>query len=382
MIVTHKNLPDLPDGEHTAGGGLFLLVRKGSKIWYYRYVKDGKRHRVTVGNAKTLSLTGAKAKVLEMKKKIADGLEPEELSPQKGVYFADYYLPAIERIEKVRAFKNPKHAAQWRSTIETYALPVLKNLPLHRIRLRDVLAVLDPIWHEKPETASRLRGRLEAIFSLAIAEGIMTENPARWKDGLESFLPASGRIRAVKHHSAMPFEELKAFTKRLKDSPGVALQAILFGILTAARVQEVVLARWEEFDLKSAVWIIPAERMKMKRIHRVPLSRQAVEIIRAQREDTPKACPLVFPSPITGGPMSIDTPRTMIQKITGADYTMHGFRSTFRDWCEENFVHPSLSERALAHVQGDKVVAAYQRSDLLEQRRPVMQQWADAIMPQ
>lgn len=382
MEVTYKNYLLLPDGEHTAGGGLYLRVKGESRCWYFRYQVAGRRRRAPIGSAQSITLTAAKAKALDMKKKLADGMDPEESARRTSLYFSEYYRDAIDRIEKVRGFKNPKHAAQWRSTVETYALPYLRNIPMNRIHLRDVLKLLEAIWTEKPETAKRLRGRLEAIFSLAIIEGLMKENPARWKDGLESFLPKTGRIHEVKHHSAMPLDVLRDFITKIRESTKPATRCILLGILTATRAQEVLGARWDEIDLREAVWTIPPERMKMKREHRIPLSRQAVELLQAQREVVPKKCQLVFPSPMKdGGRMSVDTPRLIIQKITKADYTMHGFRSTFRDWCEENFVHPSLSERALAHVQGDKVVAAYQRSDLLEQRRPMMQQWADAVMP-
>ena len=381
MEVTYKNYSTLPEGEHTAGGGLSLFVKGSSRCWYFRYQRDGKRRRIPLGSAETLSLSGARAKVLELKKKLREGLDLDG-SPRERVFFADYYLPAIERIEKVRGFKNEKHASQWRSTIETYALPSLRTLSMDRIRLPDVLKVLEAIWMEKPETASRLRGRLESIFSLAIGEGIMKENPARWKDGLENFLPRVGRVKEVKHHAAMPFADLPPFIEKIRTSEKPSARCVIFGILTAVRAQEAVGARWSEVDLDEAVWTIPPERMKMKREHRIPLSRQAIEILRAQRERVSEKCEFIFPSPQGGGSMAPESLRSYVRKQTGQALTMHGFRSTFRDWCEENFVHPSLSERALAHVQGDKVVAAYQRSDLLEQRRPMMQQWADAIMPQ
>lgn len=384
--VTSRNYLNLPKGRYSLGGGLILFVSsEDSRSWVVRFTFDGKRVDFSLGSAKYMSITAAKAKAAAVMAEVKKGIDPRESrraakAPADGdavLTFGAFAERAIREIREVRRWKNAKHADQWTMTIETYACPVLGHLPLADIGRGDVLEVLRPIWTDKPETANRVRGRLENIFDHAIAKGLIEHNPATWKGGLASFLPPISKVRAVKHHEAMPLEDLKAFAPQIAGKASIVSQAVLFGILTATRAQEFLGAQWEEIDVDRAVWTIPAERMKCGIEHRVPLSRQALELlVRLDRK-----AELVFPAPRGGKQMVIDSPRAFIRKSTGKPFTMHGFRSTFRDWCEENFVHEALAERALAHVKGDKVIQAYQRSDLLEQRRPVMQLWADAILP-
>lgn len=384
--VTSRNYLDLPKGRYSLGGGLILFVSAaGQRSWIVRYSLGGKRFDFSIGSAKYLTVSAARTKAAAVIADAKAGIDPrEKRRAKKDTSSSDYVLTfrefaeqAIGEIREIRRWKNAKHSEQWTSTIKTYAYPVLGELPLHDIERCDVLEVLRPIWTEKPETANRVRGRLENIFDHAIAKGLIEHNPATWKGGLASFLPPISKVRAVKHHEAMPLEDLKRFAPETAAKTSIVSQAVLFGILTATRAQEFLGARWKEIDVDRAVWTIPAERMKCGIEHRVPLSRQALELlVRLDRK-----AELVFPAPRGGKQMVIDSPRAFIRKSTGKPFTMHGFRSTFRDWCEENFVHEALAERALAHVKGDKVIQAYQRSDLLEQRRPVMQLWSDAILP-
>ena len=389
--VTAKNLNEVPPGRYSLGGGLTLLVSSPTqRSWIYRYQMNGTRRDFSIGSANRISITLAKSKAKELSVMVADGIDPRDdrrmkaalsIDDWEGVLFRQFAEVAIDEIESVKRWKNPKHAAQWRSSIRTYAYPVLGDMPIEKIERDDVLAVLKDIWTEKPETANRVRGRLEEIFSLAIARRLIKENPAAWKDGLAFFLPSLYKVKEEKHHAAMPLDKTKDFTKAMLERHTRSSLAIAFGILTATRVGEFLGARWDEIDWKTNTWSIPAERMKNGQPHRVPLSRQALKILEWQRISVSEKLELVFPSKKDPKkPLSIDTPRVIIQKAAG-EYTMHGFRSTFRDWCEESFVHPSLSERALSHNKRDKLIAAYQRSDLLEQRRPVMQQWADALLP-
>lgn len=384
--VTSRNYLDLPKGRYSLGGGLILFVSAADqRSWIVRYSLGGKRFDFSIGSAKYLTVSAARTKAAAVIADAKAGIDPREKRRAKKdtssgdhvLTFREFAEQAIGEIREIRRWKNAKHSEQWTSTIKTYAYPVLGELPLTDIERCDVLEVLRPIWTEKPETANRVRGRLENIFDHAIAKGIIEHNPATWKGGLASFLPPISKVRAVKHHEAMPLEELKAFAPQIAGKASIVSQAVLFGILTATRAQEFLGARWEEIDEDRAVWTIPSERMKCGLEHRVPLSRQALELLgRLDRK-----AEFVFPAPRGARPMVIDSPRAFIRKATGQSFTMHGFRSTFRDWCEENFVHEALAERALAHVKGDKVIKAYQRSDLLEQRRPVMQLWADAILP-
>lgn len=381
--VTAKNLFDLPKGRYSLGNGLTLLVSSAtSRSWVVRYTFHGKRVDFSVGSANYLTISEAKAKAKDILHQVAQGFDPrEERAASRSTIaentFEGFALEAVKELQDVRRWKNAKHAEQWLSTLNAYAFPRIGKLRIEEITREDVLSVLKPIWTTKTETANRLRGRLESIFDHAIAKGLIQSNPAIWKGGLSSFLPQASKVRDVKHHEAMTLATLRDFAPKTAEKTSVISRATLFGILTATRVQEFLGARWDEIDFDRATWTIPASRMKCGIEHRVPLSRQALRII----EQCPRKSDLVFPAPRADKAMCIDSPRTFIRKATGEAYTMHGFRSTFRDWCEENFIHEALAERSLAHVKGDKVVQAYQRSDLLEQRRPVMQRWADVILP-
>lgn len=362
-----------------------LLVRsESSRQWVVRYRFAGTRKDLSIGGVARISISAAKARAAKILAMVADGIDPmslkhdDEDNSRENITFKDFYPGAIATIKDVKRWKNAKHAEQWTSTIETYAVPILGQLRVKDITRGDILEVLRPIWTAKPETASRLRGRLESLFSQAIAEEIIQTNPATWKDGLSFFLPPISKVHEVKHHEAMPLTELKAFAPEIATKTSVVARATLFGILTATRAQEFLGAQWDEIDFDNATWTIPATRMKCGIEHRVPLSMQALSVL-TQSERT---CELIFPAPRSSKEMVIDSPRAFIRKATGTTATMHGMRSTFRDWCEENFIHEALAERSLAHINSDKVLRAYQRSDLLEQRRPVMQQWADEILPQ
>lgn len=382
-LVTAKTVRTLPKGRYSVGGGLCLLVSsETSRTWIFRYQIDGKRRDMSLGSANSITLTAAKTLADRARTMVADGKDPieERRAPKREAsahLFRDVASEAIELFQAVRKWRNAKHAAQWTSTIETYAVPVIGRIDVKDVTREDILLILKPIWETKTETADRLRGRLDNIFDYAISKGYCTNNPARWKANLESFLPAASKIKPESHHAAMPLDELKEFVSKL-DTKHVSHAAILFGILTASRAQEFLGMTWDEVDIDNATWSLDMKRTKTLVPHRVPLSKQAIAILK-ERERTSE---FVFPSPYTGRAMSVDTPRTMLRKVSGTDYTMHGFRSSFRDWGEENLIHDTLLEKALSHSQKTKTVRAYQRSDLLEQRRPVMQMWADEILPQ
>lgn len=386
-IVTSKNYLILPDGRYFLGSNLNLFVSKNgaARSWIYRYQLHGKRNDFSIGPAKKISIQAARAKALELDRMIADGLDPKEerrksrrkTHEELPDLFKDFAPIAIDAIAELRMFKSDKHVAQWRMTVDRYAVPYIGEMRMDEITRRDIVELLEPIWLTKSETADRLRGRLEAIFDRAIALGLTENNPAVWKGGLSAFLPPLTKVHEVKHHEALPLELTKTLVQQMLDRQKTTYYATVFGILTATRAQEFLGARWEEISLHSKTWTIPAERMKCGLAHRVPLSNQAYSLLLIAE---PKRIGLVFPGP-NGLRMCVDTPRLNVRRLTGTTATMHGFRSTFRDWCEENFIHEALAERSLAHVKADKVIQAYQRSDLLEQRREVMQRWADAILP-
>lgn len=290
--------------------------------------------------------------------------------------FEDYAEKAIEKIANVRLWKNAKHKAQWFATVRAYAFPVLGKKKLSEIKRADVLAVLQPIWSTKTETASRVRGRLENIFSYAVADGLMDFNPALWRGNLDRDLPPASKIQPVKHQESMPLEELQEKLNCLYPANTRTKQAILFTILTASRVGESVPARWDEIDWENRIWSVPPERRKDQKPypHRVPLSDQAIELLKSIEK---KGDEIFCVSADNLG--SRYTLTLLLKRLTGTTATMHGFRSTFRDWAAENGVPDIVAEKCLMHTTGNAVVQAYQRSDLLEQRREVMQQWADAV---
>jgi integrase len=275
-------------------------------------------------------------------------------------------------------WKNPKHAKQWPSTLETYVYPVFGALPVQAVDVGLVMKVLGPIWQNKPETASRVRGRIESVLDWATARGYRKgENPARWRGHLDNLLPARGKVRKVQHHPALPYAKIGEFIGALRKQEGVGARALEFLILTASRTGEVIGAQWEEFDLTKKVWIVPGERMKAGKEHRVPLSERALAIIEGLKAERVNDHPFVFPGARPGRPLSNMAMLKLLERMDRCELTAHGFRSTFRDWAAECTHFPSeMVEMALAHVVSDKVEAAYRRGDLFEKRRELMDTWA------
>lgn len=371
------------DGEYSFSDGLYLLVRQDgrSRSWILVAKVKGKKYRRSLGDATVMTTAQAKLEALKLKARLLDGdvqtdaEKKAETTVAKKHTFASIYREAIEAKADVSQWKNEKHGAQWYATIETYALPVLGKKDVAEITRDDVLGVLRPIWKTKTETASRVRSRIEIIIDYCIRHGYREkENPARWRGNLEFDLPAEGKIKTVKHHEAITFKEIKALIPRFMRSKSG--KAILFGILTASRVQEFSGAHWNEIDFHTKVWSVPPERRKDGKPfpHRVPLSTQAIELLKS----LPKDEDCLFPGAHSAH-ISFETPRVMLRKMLGRAVTMHGCRSTFRDWCAEQKADPTVAEKCLMHATGNEVSQAYQRSDLLEQRRPLMQAWADAL---
>jgi len=274
------------------------------------------------------------------------------------------------------AWRNNKHAAQWPGTLITYVHPSFGSLAVQTVDVGLVVKVLEPIWTEKPETASRVRGRIEAILDWATARGYRQgENPARWRGHIENLLPKKSKVRRVEHHAALPYPETAAFMVELRQQDGVAARALEFAILTAARTGEVIGGRWDEIDFAERLWTVPAERMKAGKEHRVPLSDAAMTILQTLRDT--REGDFIFPGNWAGRPISNMAMLMLLRRMGRSDLTAHGFRSSFRDWAAECTTFPAeVAEMALAHVVGDKVEAAYRRGDLFQKRREIMDAWS------
>ena len=372
-------------GMFADGNGLYLQVTEtGAKTWVFRYQIAGRRRDMGLGSAGVVTLAEARQKAVDAKKLAMMGRDPLEakkaqaaaqaLEEAKAVTFQEC---AEAYIESMRAgWKNAKHSAQWSSTLETYAYPVMGRLPINGIDTGLVLAVLEPIWRTKSETASRVRGRIESVLDYAKVRGYRGgENPARWKGHLDNILPAKTDVAAVEHHASLPYAEVSSFWPRLQIQDGLGARALEFAILTACRSGEVLGARWDEIDLEARTWIVPAERMKAEAEHRVPLSEPAVTLLR--KLATIRQSAFVFAGQNSDRPLS-NMAMTMVLRRMKAGVTAHGFRSTFRTWGAECTGYPhEVLEAALAHTMGDKVVQAYQRGDLFEKRRRLMTDWGE-----
>lgn len=374
-------------GLYPDGAGLYLQVTgRGAKSWIYRYKLHGRARYMGLGSYPAVSLADARGKAAEARRLQLAGVDPIQARKQerdrarlesaRALTFKDaaqQYIAAHEA-----GWRNAKHAAQWRSTLENYAYPVLGSLPVHAVDVALVMRVLEPVWKAKTETASRLRGRIEAVLDWAAARGYRQgENPARWRGHLDKLLPRRSKVQRTVHHPALPYAEIGVFTDRLRQEEGIAAKALEFLILTAARTGEVIGARLREFDLKRAVWTIPPERVKAGREHRVPLSVPALAIVKemARTADGPEA--FLFPGRGDGQSLSNMAMLKLLQRLGRGDLTAHGFRSTFRDWAAERTNYPrEVAEMALGHAVGDKVEAAYRRGDLFEKRRRLMEEWS------
>ncbi|MGD2134469.1 MAG: site-specific integrase, partial [Maricaulaceae bacterium] len=285
---------------------------------------------------------------------------------------AERYIAAHEP-----SWANPKHRQQWRNTLSSYAYPEIGDLDVTAVGVGDVMRVIEPLWASKTETASRLRGRIEAILAWAIVRGHREgPNPALWRGHLDALLPPRGRIRPVRHHAALDWRRVPEFMAALRARPAMSARALEFTILTAARSSEVRLARWGEIDLADKLWIVPAARTKMRREHRVPLADRTLELLGALRDDETPDDALIFPSAKPDRPFSDAVYRALYARMGVEGVTTHGFRSAFRDWCGEATNHPrEVAEHALAHKAGDAVELAYRRGDALAKRRKLMADW-------
>ncbi len=377
-------------GMYADGGGLYLQVSaSGARSWIYRFMIDGTTGWMGLGPLHDVTLADARVAAFEARKLRRAGINPIKArydvraearrEPARSTTFPD----AAERYMEAHkaGWRNAKHADQWRNTLETYAYPVFGPLPVQGVDVALVMKVLEPIWATKPETASRVRGRIESILDWASARGYrLGENPARWRGHLENLLPRRSKVQKVKHHPALPYGEIGAFMVDLRRQEGTAASALNFLVLTACRTGEVIGARWGEFNVQEASWTVPAERVKSGREHRVPLSPAALTIINAMQDvrATEHGGGFVFPGGKWGRPLSDAALWAALKRTGRSNLTVHGFRSTFRDWAAERTNYPrEAAEMALGHAVGDKVEAAYRRGDLFEKRRKMMDAWAD-----
>lgn len=373
-------------GLHADGLNLYLQVGPtGTKSWLFRYMLGGTAKSMGFGPVHTVTLAMAREKATEARRKLLEGIDPVDerdaillARKAEAAKVMTFRQCAEAYIRSHRAgWKNIKHAAQWESTLDTYVYPKFGDLPVAAVDVGLVLKAIEPIWTEKTETASRVRGRIESILDWATARGLRSgDNPARWRGHLENLLPKRSKVAKVQHHPALPYAEMGAFMTALRTMEGVGPKALEFAILTATRTGETVGSRWSEIDLASGMWTIPGERMKAGKEHRVPLSKRATELLSALPCEADSD--FVFIGDRKGKPLSNMALLMTLRRMGRDDLTTHGFRSTFRDWAAEQTAYPNeLVEMALAHTISDKTEAAYRRGDMLEKRRRLMQDWSD-----
>jgi len=375
MALSVQKVKSAGPGRHGDRRGLFLYVKPtGARSWVLRYQMQGRRRDLGLGAYPGVTLAMARDRAAEARRLIADGQDPiAEKQQAKPKTFKQAALELVER--KRPGWKSTKHAAQWTATLGTYVFPKIGPMQVGHVETADVIAVLTPIWANKPETANRVRQRIEAVLDYTTALGIRKgDNPARWRGHLDHLLPKPTKVRAVKHHPALPHGQIADFMVDLAGRGGVAARALAFTILTAARSGETRGLTWAEIDMDACIWTIPAERMKAGKEHRVPLSDAAITLLGHRRGDSA----LVFESETKPGkPISNMSMTAVLRRMSRDGITVHGFRSTFRDWAGETTGFPrEVIEAALAHGIKDKAEAAYARSDLFDKRRDLMDAWA------
>ena len=374
-------------GLYADGGGLYLQISAaGTKSWIFRYGMNGRKtpRDMGLGSVDTVTLAEARDKATEARKAILNGIDPIEAkraAKQAGALEAASAIVFKDCAEKYIAahkarWRNAKHADQWANTLETYAYPVFGSLAVASVDTGLVLKTIEPIWATKTETASRVRGRIESILDWATARGYrFGDNPARWRGHLDKLLPARKKVQKVKHHEALPYVEIGAFMKKLRDQEGFSAWALEWLILTATRTSETTGAKWDEIDFENKTWTIPADRIKGGKEHRVPLSPEAMKIAKAMNKV--RDGNYVFPGGKRGKALSNNALLALLKRMDRSDLTAHGFRSTFRDWAAEQTNYPrEVAEMALAYTVSDKVEAAYRRGDLFTKRQRLMNEWS------
>lgn len=378
-LTSSRQVETFGPGFYSNGGNLYLRVRDtGARSWVFRYKAAGKVIEIGLGGTSDRSFAEARALAAKMRTEIIDGRDPAALVRVKRDLtiktFKDCALALIE--SKRMGWRNAKHAQQWGNTLEQYAYPTIGDKAPAEVTLADVKAILLPMWATKTETATRLRQRIEAVLDYAAVhdDDHGRSNPARWKGVLDKVLPKPGKVTKREHHAAAPYADVPAIMAALRRKEHMSAYCLRFTILTAARSGEARGAVWSEIDLDAAVFTIPADRMKADREHKVPLCDEAVSILKTMKEWRQKDCELVFPG--TRGGLLSDVAINKTLHSIDPDITVHGFRSSFRDWGAETTAFPSaVLELALAHVNKDRVEAAYQRSDLFQRRTELMAAW-------
>jgi integrase len=375
-------------GLHHDGAGLYLQVTAGNegatKSWLYRFVLNGRERRMGLGSLRDVSLADARERAASAHRQVKDGMDPIEqrralraaavLAKAKAMTFdqcRDAYIASHRS-----TWRNTKHAWQWNASLATYITPIFGKVSVQDVDVALVTKALEPIWTTIPETASRLRGRIEVILDWAKVRGLRAgENPARWRGHLDHLLPRLSKLRKVEHHAALPYGEMASFMMLLRERDAVAARALEFTILTASRTGEALGARWDEIDIAQKIWTVSADRMKGGKEHRVPLSEPAVAVLNVMSKV--RQSEYVFPGD-RRATLSNTSMLMLMRRMNRGDLTTHGFRSSFRDWAAELTDFPSeVVEMALAHLVGDKVEAAYRRGDLFDKRRRLMKAWAE-----
>lgn len=384
-LLTDREVKNLiKPGSNPDGNGLYLQVSNtGSKAWFYRYQVNHKGRKHGLGSYPTISLKSARERAEQCRQLRANGIDPithkrrneadKKLEAAKAITFKECATLYIDSHKK--GWKNLKHESQWTNTLTTYAYPVIGEISVQQIDVGLVMKVIEPIWHEKTETASRIRQRIEKVLDWAKVRQYRTgDNPAVWRGHIENLLPKRSKVQKVQHFKAMPYGDVPDYFKTLRKKETITSKALAFTILTATRNNEVREAKWHEIDLNAGIWSIPEERMKAEREHRVPLTQECLAVLEEAKKF--KVNDYVFPGLSKNRPLSNQSLLKLLKTIHPT-LTVHGFRSSFRDWCAEMTAYPrEVAEAALAHSLTSATEAAYQRGDLLEKRREMMTTWA------